>query len=173
MSELRLLALDPGSIKTGWATFAVARPRPGVRATLDLLETGVLEVGAKCTAPQRMYEMMMQAGVLFKRQEPNHVAMESGYVQVGPKRANPRSQLVLAEARGVLLAMAYRETDRVFTYAPSLIKKVVTGKGNAGKEHVRLAVESAVGFAGKSMDASDAAAVGLTHFRLWSWNREL
>ena len=78
---------------------------------------------------------------------------------------NPKTLIVLAQARGALLAalaVAGLETEE---YAPAEIKSAVTGNGRADKEQVARMVELALGLDRRaaSADASDALAAAICY----------
>ncbi len=77
---------------------------------------------------------------------------------------NPRSALALAQARGSVLAVAGLSGLVVHSYAPTLIKQSITGKGNAPKPQVAKMVSALLGLrTPPQADAADALAVATTH----------
>lgn len=90
---------------------------------------------------------------------PQSAAVEEVFVN-----ENPQSTLKLAHARGVALLCAARGGMDVGEYAPRLVKKAVTGVGNAAKDQVRFMVERLLpGVAIAGPDAADALAVAICH----------
>jgi crossover junction endodeoxyribonuclease RuvC len=76
---------------------------------------------------------------------------------------NPRSALALAQARGMVLAVAGMAGLSVYSYPPSVVKQTVTGRGRASKEQVALMVQGLVGLRRPPRsDAADALAVAIT-----------
>ncbi len=77
---------------------------------------------------------------------------------------NPRSALALAQARGSVLAVAGLAGLVVHSYAPTLVKQSITGKGNAAKPQVAKMVSALLGLrTPPQADAADALAVAATH----------
>lgn len=76
---------------------------------------------------------------------------------------NPRSLIVLAQARGALVAAIGRAGIELYEYTPAEIKSAVTGSGRADKEQVSRMVRLILGLGeeGLSADAGDALAVAL------------
>ena len=76
---------------------------------------------------------------------------------------NPRSLIVLAQARGALLATLARAGLKVEEYSPAEIKSAVTGHGRADKQQVARMVSLILGLGEREMppDASDALAVAI------------
>jgi crossover junction endodeoxyribonuclease RuvC len=89
---------------------------------------------------------------------PQRVAVEDVFSKI-----NPRSALALAQARGVVLAVAGMAGLRVYSYAPAVVKKMVTGRGRATKEQMAHMVSALVGLnTPPRSDAADALAVAIT-----------
>jgi len=76
---------------------------------------------------------------------------------------NPRSALVLGQARGVLLLAAGRHCE-VHEYAARAVKKAVAGYGQADKQQVGHMVKMLLGLDKvPAQDAADALAIALCH----------
>jgi crossover junction endodeoxyribonuclease RuvC len=76
---------------------------------------------------------------------------------------NSRSLIVLAQARGALLATVARTAVEVVEYSPAEVKSAVTGSGRADKEQVaRMVAILLPGARDAKADAADALAVALT-----------
>jgi crossover junction endodeoxyribonuclease RuvC len=69
--------------------------------------------------------------------------------------ANPRSALVLGQARGAILAAVARAGVPVNEYTPARIKRSVTGNGRATKQQVKTMVKRLLSL--DRVPASDAA----------------
>ena len=79
---------------------------------------------------------------------------------------NPRSLIVLAQARGALLATVARLGLPVAEYSPAEVKTAVTGHGRADKAQVARMVVLILGLGSGeklSSDASDALAVAICY----------
>jgi crossover junction endodeoxyribonuclease RuvC len=77
---------------------------------------------------------------------------------------NVRSALALAQARGLVLAVAGMAGLPVFSYPPARVKKAVTGRGRASKDQVARMVRVLVGLKRTpASDAADALAVAIAH----------
>lgn len=151
---MRVLGVDPGSRICGYGVIAVE----GLRE-LHYVECGVLTAPAKSPPEDRLGEIARNLGELVRDTQPDAVAVEDVFTHI-----NPRSALALAQARGLVLAVAGMAGLRVFSYAPTLIKKAVTGRGRASKEQVSRMVQSLVGLRSQpDIDATDALAVAITH----------
>lgn len=77
---------------------------------------------------------------------------------------NPRSTVVLAEARGALLSVLGSADIKVTDYSPAEVKKSIVGHGRAEKVQVAFMVSRLLGLRETpAHDAADAMAIALTH----------
>jgi len=154
---LRILGLDPGLTHTGYglvdadgnARHYVACGRISPHPALPLPERLKILHGALCD--------------LIAHHKPDAAAVEETFVN-----DNPRGALKLGAARGVALLAPALHTIPVESYAPTLVKKTITGSGHADKAQiahmVKILLPSAfVDTPNHSLDAVDALAIALTH----------
>ena len=148
-----ILGLDPGLGTTGWGAIAVEGNR------LSHIANGQIKTDAKMPLPVRLVALDAALAAIIAAHRPYSAAVEEVFVN-----DNPQSTLKLAHARGVVLLGAARAGLAVGEYAPRLVKKAVTGVGNASKEQVRFMVERLLpGVAISGPDAADALAVAICH----------
>lgn len=77
---------------------------------------------------------------------------------------NPRSSLVLGQAKGVILLAGLHAGAEVREYSSLTVKQALTGNGSAQKAQVRYMVRALLGLgANVPLDASDALAVAICH----------
>jgi crossover junction endodeoxyribonuclease RuvC len=78
---------------------------------------------------------------------------------------HPRTALLMAHARGVLLLAAAQRGLPVQSYNATRIKKTITGNGHATKEQMQRAVQRELGLAAlpEPPDVADALAAALCH----------
>jgi crossover junction endodeoxyribonuclease RuvC len=98
--------------------------------------------------------------ILVERLQPDVAAVEAPF-----HGASARAALLLAHARGVVLAVLAAAGVEVVEYAPAAVKKAVTGNGRADKEQVASMVCRQIGedLDASPHDLSDALAVALCH----------
>ena len=79
---------------------------------------------------------------------------------------HPRTAILMAHARGVLFLACGQRGLPVVSYAPSRIKKTITGHGRASKEQVQRTVQRELGLARlpEPPDVADALAAALCHY---------
>ena len=156
----RILGIDPGLHVTGYAVIeasprgayvveaGVIRPRGAAAKTLDArllaIHNGILEV--------------------LDAFPPVAMAME----QVHSHIKHPRTALLLAHGRGVIMLAAARRSVAVTGYAPTRIKKTLTGSGKAIKEQMQHAIQTELGLdrLPEPHDVADACAVALCHYQM-------
>jgi crossover junction endodeoxyribonuclease RuvC len=153
-----ILGLDPGSRKTGFAL-----------VTFDGGAVGELEVGAWQVTPGLPRELALAQLADLAATWLAGRAIEVAAVESLFHHKNSRAALVLAEARGALLAVLGRGAVPVVEYSPATIKQTICGFGGADKEQVRRALSLTVPgldrfpIESAGLDATDALAVAVTH----------
>lgn len=150
-----ILGIDPGSRATGYG--AIRCDGPDVR----LVEAGTLLRPAGEPLPRRLAALAAGVGEVADRLRPATAVLESPFHGM-----NARSLIVLAQARGALIAALASRDVEIREFTPAEVKSAVVGNGRAGKEEVarmvRLLLSLGGGAAGAlSADASDALAVAL------------
>jgi crossover junction endodeoxyribonuclease RuvC len=149
---MRIMGLDPGSIHTGFGIIQAE----GSRVTA--LAMGRLSCPRSEQLPARLARLATEANGLIARWQPDLVAIETPY-----RGLNSRSLIVLAEARGALLATVSLAGAEIREFSPAEVKSAVAGGGRADKDQVarmaRLLLR--LGDDPLSHDATDALAVAL------------
>jgi crossover junction endodeoxyribonuclease RuvC len=153
-----IAGIDPGSRRTGYALV-----RFEGRRIVDA-EVGCWSAGQARSGPDSLAKLSRLAEEWLSETRPDVAAVESPF-----HHRNARSALVLAEARGALLAVLGRLEIPVATYSPATVKKTICGYGSADKQQVRRALLKTVAgirtleLDGVPDDASDALAITLCH----------
>jgi crossover junction endodeoxyribonuclease RuvC len=153
--ELRIVGIDPGSIRCGYGVIAC---REGQYA---VVEYGVIEAGRRTRAlPQRLRFIFDRLRSVLERTCPHEAAVESTFYA-----RNAQSLAKLAQARGVALVALALSDIPVVEYSPRTVKQAVTGRGDATKEQVHYMVRTILRLdaAPRVYDVSDALAVALCH----------
>lgn len=152
MKPEKLLAIDNASTKIGFAFFLDGK----------LSDFWDLHLRGK-TSNERLEPYYNKLKEYLELWKPDEVAVETP----GGKGWSIR---VLSEFLGVLKLACYRRSLPVFFYAPTSIKKAITGSGRSDKQEVFNSVQSIysrdllkIGFPEMSFDCSDAIALGYTH----------
>ena len=81
---------------------------------------------------------------------------------------HPRTAILMAHARGVIVLAAALRGAEVHGYAAARIKKTLTGSGKAPKEQMQHAVKTELGLdlLPEPNDVADACAVALCHYQI-------
>jgi crossover junction endodeoxyribonuclease RuvC len=147
-----ILGIDPGSRHTGYA-FLRHRGRQ-----LEVVEFGRLSSPANGSAAARLGAIAGDLEELVSALRPDAVAVESTFLGM-----NPRSLVVLSQARGALLGVVGRRDIEVFEYTPAEVKNAVTGNGRADKDQVARMVRRLLQLPDGRVpeDATDALAVAI------------
>jgi crossover junction endodeoxyribonuclease RuvC len=155
----RVVGIDPGLIVTGYAVVERAQHGPYV------VEAGVIRPrGAQASIDQRLkliHEGLLEVLDAFP---PSALALE----QVHSRVKHPRTAILMAHARGVIVLAAALRGVPVFGYAASRIKKTLTGSGKAPKEQIQHAIRTELGLdrLPEPHDVADACAVALCHYQI-------
>lgn len=148
-----LLGLDPGLRSTGWGVIAADGGR------LSHIANGCVRSQSQRSLAERLLQIYEGLKQVIADHQPDAAAVEKTFVN-----ENPASALKLGQARGVVLLTPARAGIPVSEYAANLIKKSVVGTGHAGKDQIRMMVQTLLpGSRIAGADAADALAVAICH----------
>ena len=149
-----ILAIDPGTIKMGYAVVKCTGNQ------LQLLSMGTLLLSSHKDAYVRLQKIHSTVCELIATHEPTTFAIEAPFFG-----KNVQSMLKLGRAQGVAIAAAMQHAIAVTEYSPKKIKQSVTGNGNASKEQVWKMLQRLFSIQENPQyfDASDALAVAVCH----------
>ena len=109
--------------------------------------------------PLRLKSIMDHLNEVIAEHKPDHVAIEQVFVNV-----NPKSTLMLGQARGAAICTAVLNNLSVAEYTALQIKQAVVGEGHARKEQVQEMVRRLLRLTGQpAADAADALACAICH----------
>jgi len=150
-----VLGVDPGTRRLGWGVVA----REGNR--LRHLGHGVLVLPPDLPLAERLTLIETGLSEVIAQFRPQASSVESLFFAKDPQAASK-----LGHARGVVLLCCARSGLTVAEYAPTRVKRTVTGHGAADKRQVALLVRATLGLdVLPPSDAADALALALTHLR--------
>ena len=157
MDRLRVLGIDPGTLKLGWAVVDAFPNESPKRIDSDCLVLG------KSNTPiaARLHQLHINLREVISKYRPDVLAIESAFFG-----DNAQSALRIGEARGVVLMMAAEFDMAVDEIPPATVKRRIAGNGRATKEQVYLMTLQHLGcseFKPSSEDESDAVAIALCH----------
>jgi crossover junction endodeoxyribonuclease RuvC len=159
---LLILGIDPGSRHTGWGVLRWQGDRQ------QLVADGLLSQSPTIDLPARLADLAREIGDLVDRFAPDAAAVETPYYGM-----NPRSLIVLAQARGAILAALAARGLEVLEYTPAEVKTAIAGNGRAEKTEVARMVRLLLRLDGarRRADTTDAIALALCCARRYKSDR--
>ena len=149
---MRVLGIDPGSRNTG----------------LGVVESHAGEIKSvvfRCIKmkndplPDRLGQIYRGVSAIIAEFNPETVAVEQVFLA-----NNPKSALILGQARGSAICAAINAGRLVAEYSALQIKRAVVGSGNAKKEQVQHMVRALLGLTHTpKFDEADALACAICH----------
>lgn len=151
---MRVLGIDPGTMVTGFGIV------DNIRDKLFLVDYGTIEGKRKNSFPDRLKMMFDGLTKAIEEYKPEQIALESAFYGKSVKAA-----IKIGEARGVAILCAAVERIPLFEYAPTEVKRAVTGSGNAQKGQVSKMVRVLLNLSEipEKYDATDALAIAVCH----------
>lgn len=149
----RYLGIDPGLNRTGYAVIERRANGP------HLIEGGILRSTQSATLQHRVQEIARGLQEVIEELHPEVAAIEEVFSHV----QNPKTAILMAHARGGLLLTLANAKLTTVNYAPTQIKRLITGSGKASKEQIQHAVkvELKLDKIPEPNDVADAAAIAL------------
>jgi crossover junction endodeoxyribonuclease RuvC len=148
----RILGIDPGLNRTGYGIVEIRGH------ALCWVDSGVLRIPAG-DLPQRLHAILLGLQAVIERHAPGEVSVEKVFVNV-----NPKSTLLLGQARGAAICAAVGAGLPVHEYAALQVKQAVSGFGHADKVQVQRMVQRLLALqSAPATDAADALACAICH----------
>ncbi len=135
---------------TAWS---ITTLRPG------LVDAGIIRLTEKLPIPDRLVELERELEQLIEEHRPELCAIEQLYSHYN----HPRTAILMAHARGVIILVARRKGISVEQFAANRIKQSLTGHGHAAKTQMQRAVMATFKLAQppEPADVADALAIAL------------
>ena len=153
---MRVLGIDPGTIKMGYAIVS-SDPQPKAD------DFGVVALSKTMPLEQRLYQLYTHVLNLISIFDPAVVAVEAPFVGKG-ERQFIGPAIAVGQAQAVVLIGAASQGIPVFKYAPAQVKLSVANYGAATKDQMRDIVAATLGLSeAPETDAADALSIGLCH----------
>jgi crossover junction endodeoxyribonuclease RuvC len=151
----RVLGVDPGLNITGYGIvdFASGVHNPSI------VEGGAIRTDSKASVAVRITQIHADLTELIAEFRPDLVAIENLYAHY----AHPRTSILMAHARGVILLAAQQAGVAVRGLAATKVKKSLTGNGHATKLQVQRAIQAVCRLEAlpEPPDVADALAIAL------------
>lgn len=153
---MRICGIDPGTRATGYGILDIHRnPERLVYVTHGTIRPRSDEMAL------RLKEIFEGLTDMFRQFGPVEVAVETSFHAL-----NAQTALKLGQARGAILLAASLMDIAVYEYTPTEVKKATCGYGHAEKTQIHAMVSTILHLPKgtiRSMDASDALAIGVCH----------
>ena len=151
--EMRVLGVDPSVRSTGYGVIE-CRGR-----AFRLVEAGVITTNGKGTFHERLGDISASVRSLIAATRPDWLAIE----EVFARAINPRTTIMMAHARGAMLAVAAEAHVRVYELSATSVKRAIAGNGGASKDQVGKMVVQLLHLARmpRPADVTDALALAI------------
>ena len=156
-----ILGIDPGLQRTGYAFLTLTTLQ---YEQSGLIEAGVIRLTRGAPLEHRLVELADGLSELIAVHRPTALACEALYAHY----RHPRTAILMAHARGVVLLQAARQGIPTVTVPATQAKKLLTGSGHATKVQMQQAVQFTLNLPEppEPHDVADAIAIGLAGCRL-------
>lgn len=160
------VGIDPGSNVTGLAVLEAS----SVHEKPKLLALDYYESSKSKSFDEKLLQISDQVLESLSEFSPNSLALEEAFTG-----KNIQSALRLAELRGAITYLALKKAITVEHFPTRIVKKSITGNGNASKEQVASYLLNEFGITSSDvpLDATDALALAYHHFLKWSQRESL
>ena len=157
-----ILGVDPGSRHTGYAVVEASA------GSLRLLDAGRVSLPPRLPLSERLAALSRKVDSIIERWQPQAAALESPFYGM-----NARSLIVLAQARGAILALMGGRGIEIREYTPAEVKTAVAGNGRADKAQVSRMVHLLLALdpSDRSADETDAMAVAVCYAKRYRMDR--
>jgi crossover junction endodeoxyribonuclease RuvC len=155
---MKILGIDPGLDRTGWALLENAPP-----ASPRLLASGLIHTEKGLLLEKRLAGIYDALCAVISETGPDEVAIEEVFFS---KRAD--TQANTTHARGVILLACEKLSRKISSYNPKTIKKTVCGSGKAEKTQIQRIVQMTLDLKEipRPDDIADAMAAAICHIRV-------
>lgn len=149
----KILGIDPGTAHIGYAILILDNDK------ISLLNSGFINLKGPYST-QKLKIIYNNTCQLISDYYPDVLAIETQFLG-----KNVQTMLKLGRAQGVSILAGLNNNIEVVEYPPSLIKILITGKGNSTKQTVAEAVARMlnIDISNMSYDITDAIAIALSY----------
>lgn len=150
---MKILAIDPGYDKLGYALF-----HKETSQKYEYLTSGLIRSSKSLSSGERLQILYNELEALIKAQHPEALAVEKLFFS-----KNVKTALQVSQAIGIVLLLGAQHKLELLELTPNQIKQIITGYGNADKKSVQKMLWLQLGKEIKVQDddESDAIACGM------------
>ncbi|NLH39292.1 MAG: crossover junction endodeoxyribonuclease RuvC [Elusimicrobia bacterium] len=153
----RVIGIDPGLEDTGWAILSSDNGR------IILENFGLIKTERNLSISKRLCQIYDGLNDIIAEFNPDAASIEEVFFI-----DKIRTQEATMEARGVILLAFEKSGIKYNEYNPRLIKKNITGNGNANKKQVQSVIKMMFSMDKELYpDIADAVAIGICDLKLY------
>lgn len=150
---MRVLGVDPGTHRTGVGILEADGQKYRV------IHFGTLRANSKDPIAARLLTIFNALQEVIEKFRPSVMALETLFFAKDIQAVER-----IGEARACAMLAASKQGIDVIEYAPTAVKKSVTGNGRAAKEQIQFMVTRLLGLKeSPAADAADALAIAMCH----------
>lgn len=151
-----ILGVDPGFAIVGWSVIE------SVNGNVRPIAFGAITTPAHTAIEARLNMIECDLVSIIEKYKPDEMAIEELFFNT-----NITTGIAVAEARGVILCVAYKHGVKISEYTPLQVKQAVVGYGRAEKKQVIAMITSLMKLEKppKPDDTADAIAIAICHAR--------
>ncbi len=155
---MRILGVDPGLGTTGYGAIQVEGK------LFRLIEGGVVATRRSDPLEKRLKTLQQGFHQVIENCNPEVVILEELFSHI----EHPRTAILMAHARGVLLSVCSEKTLPVVHFSAKKVKKAIVGNGNATKAQIQQMVTALLHLKKTScpVDVFDALALAMSYVYL-------
>ncbi|WP_336055367.1 crossover junction endodeoxyribonuclease RuvC [Nitratireductor sp. CH_MIT9313-5] len=152
-SAIRIIGIDPGLRRTGWAIIE------SLGNSLHFVAAGTVTSDGKADLASRLCQLHDGLSNVLHAHMPVEAAVEQTFVN-----KDATATLKLGQARGIAMLVPALAGLPVSEYAPNAVKKTVIGVGHGDKKQIHMMVKVLMPRAKfDTDDAADAIAIAICH----------
>ena len=150
-----ICGIDPGLRVTGYGVLRIDVEDDTIR----VMDAGIIKCSSHASLALRLAELAAGIDEVLDENDVRIVAVEQIYAHY----QRPRTAILMAHARGVMLLEAARRNCRILHVPATTVKRHLTGSGRASKEQIQRAVADALSLKAlpEPPDVADALAIAL------------
>lgn len=156
MIVMRILGVDPGLARVGWAVI----DQNHKDKTISAIAFDCFETEKEVETSKRLAQIYDQMMMLIRVHKPDVLAIEQLFFAINAKTA-----FAVSQARGVILLAGAKKRIPNYVYTPLQVKLMITGYGRAEKDEVGKKIKKLLNLRKipKLDDTADALAVAIAH----------
>jgi len=147
---MRIIGIDPGIEKTGFAILEMERGKFLVH------DFGCIMTDKKLAFSNRLNILAHDLAKIIRQWKPSAAGLEQIFFS-----KNVKTAMKVSHARGVIMEVLEELGVPVFEFNPGHIKLALTGDGRADKLQMKKMIQCTLGISVKNDDTADAIACGI------------